>query len=178
MPNYYVYLISSLPVLIFNGQPPFSFESFLQLCRGLIPDRDIEIIKITSEKPGYIYKGKQTVLKGWFSFETALRNEFVKIRASHRHIDPAPYLRQDGYTGPSLFHAVMSAHRNPSLLESERALDQERWNFLEELERGHYFDIDFLIVYAFKLLILERWERINAADKIRLMEGVLAKIVK
>lgn len=165
-------------MLIFNGQLPLSFEKFLQLCQGLIPDRDIEIIKITSEKTDYVYKGKQLVLKKWFSFETALRNEFVKIRASYRHIDPVPYLRQDGDTGFSLFHAVMSAHRNPSLLDSERALDQERWNFLEELERGHYFDLDFLIVYALKLLILERWERINAADKIRLMEGVLTKVVE
>ncbi len=176
MPNYYVYLISSLPVLTFNGQPPFSFEKFLQLCLGLIPERDIEIIKITAEETGFIYKGKQPVLKQWFSFETALRNEFVKIRASYRHIDPAPYLRADGYTGVSLFHAAMSAHRNPSLLDSERALDQERWNFLEELERGHYFDLDFLIVYALKLLLLERWEKINAADKIRLMEGVLTPL--
>lgn len=163
-------------MLVFNGQAPFSFEKILQLCKGLIPDRDMEIVKITSEKTGYIYKGNQPVLKKWFSFETALRNEFVKIRASHRHIDPAPYLRQDGYSGPSLFHVVMSAHRNPSLLDSERALDQERWNFLEELERGHYFDLDFLIVYALKLLILERWDRISAADKIHLMEGVLTKV--
>lgn len=176
MPNYYIYLISSLPALIFNGQPPFSFEKFLQLCQGLISDRDIEIVKITSGKNSYIYKGNRPILKKWFSFEIALRNEFVKIRASYRHIDPVPYLRQDGYTGSSLFHVVMGAHRNPSLLDAEKVLDQERWNFLEELERGHYFDLDFLIVYALKLLLLERWERISAADKIRLMEGVLTPL--
>lgn len=176
MPNYYVYLISSLPTLIFNCPPPFSFEKFLQLCFGLISAKDMDIIKITAEKTGYIYKGKQPILQKWFSFETALRNEFVKIRASYRHIDPVPYLRQDGYDGPSLFHSVMAAHRNPSLLDSERALDQERWNFLEELARGHYFDLDSLVVYALKLTILERWEKIGAADKIRLMEDVLAPL--
>ena len=44
---------------------------------------------------------------------------------------------------------------------------------MDELATGHYFDLDFLISYALKLLILERWERINSADKPRLLEEVL-----
>ena len=35
------------------------------------------------------------------------------------------------------------------------------------------FDLDFLIVYALKLLILERWEKVNSADKAALLKEVL-----
>ena len=40
---------------------------------------------------------------------------------------------------------------------------------------GHYFDIDFLITYALKLLILERWENMRALDKERALEDLLKK---
>jgi hypothetical protein len=52
-------------------------------------------------------------------------------------------------------------------------LDEARWRMLEELCVGHYFDLDFLIIYALKLLILERWQRIRTADGGRLLEEVL-----
>ena len=31
-----------------------------------------------------------------------------------------------------------------------------RWEFIEQEEAGHYFDLDFLILYFLKLQILER----------------------
>lgn len=68
----------------------------------------------------------------------------------------------------------MNAHRNPSILEAERMLDGERWCMLDELSLGHYFDIDFLIVYALKILILERWERIRTADSTGKLQEILA----
>jgi len=32
------------------------------------------------------------------------------------------------------------------------------------LSMGHYFDLNFLIIYALKLGILERWARVDSAD--------------
>lgn len=171
--SYYVYLISSLPMLHFGTKPPFGFEKFLQICRRFIPEADVAAIKISAENPGYVYEGNQPTLKKWFAFDTALRNELVKIRASRKHIDPEKYLRKDSYAGPSIAHIAINAHRNPSILDAQNSLDAQRWQALDEFLMGHYFDIDFLLIYGLKLLILEKWERINSADKPKLLEEAL-----
>ncbi|MEK6727136.1 MAG: DUF2764 family protein [Candidatus Omnitrophota bacterium] len=173
MPNFYVYLISSLPMLNFEAKPPFPFEVFLSMCAEFIPQKDFESLKAISG--GQTQTPNPGIIKKIQGFDTILRNELVRIRAAHKKIDPEKYLRPDGYTGQSIYHIALAAHRNPSPLEGERILDKERWNFLDELSIGHYFDLDFLIVYASKLLILERWERINRSDKASLLEGELSK---
>ncbi len=166
MPSFHIYLISSLPMLHFGAKPPFSFEKFLELCAGLIPDEEAEILKSLTKATaaGFAYEGAQPTIKNWYAFETTLRNELVKIRAAHKKIDPSQYLRRESYADPSITHLGLAAYRNPSLLEGEKMLDEERWRVLDELTVGHYFDIDFLIVYAQKLLILERWEIIRRKD--------------
>lgn len=175
MPAYYTYLISSLPMLHFGMKPPFSYEKFIGICSRLIPEKDIEILNSISHIEIGLYQGKQPTLMKWQEFENALRNELVKIRASHKRIDPLKFMRQTTYADFSLVHIAMNAHRNPSILEGEKILDQERWHFLEGLTFGHYFDSDVLIAYALKLLLLERWEKINSTDKEKVLAETLAK---
>ena len=114
-----------------------------------------------------------STLKKWNAFDKALRNELVKIRAAHKKLDPLKYMRYEGGADPSITHIAAHAFRTPSLLEGEKILDQARWNFLDELAIGHYFDIDFLTVYANKLLIMERWEKINTLDKVKALEEAI-----
>lgn len=171
MPSYYIYLLASLPMLHFGNKPPFSFERFLEICKDKISEDDINLIKLIRED--YACAGLQPTLKKWHVFDTALRNELVKIRAGRKHLDPLKYTRGEDYIEAYISHIAMNAHRNPSILEAERALDQDRWRKLDELAVGRYFDLDVLIVYALKLLILERWERINSADKSLLLKEVL-----
>jgi len=162
-------------MLHFGIKPPISFERFLQICRELIPEEDFQILKMTSQEAGFIYTGDQPTLKKWYDFDKALRNELVKIRASRKHLDSLKFLRAEGYAEPYITHLAMNAQRNPSVLEAERALDQTRWQVLEELCAGHFFDLDFLIIYAYKLLLLERWEKIRTADKSYLLEEALSR---
>lgn len=173
MPSYYPYLISSLPMLHFGMRNPFSREKFLKICRHLIPEDDLRTLELSLETEDYLYQGNCATLKKWRGFNTLLRNELVKIRAARKHSDPKKYLRPDHCALSAITHIALAAHRNPSILEAERMLDQERWHFLDELEAGHYFDLDFLLIYSQKLMILERWQRINTADKTALLEKVL-----
>ena len=152
-------------MLHFGMRPPLSFEKFLRLCEEFIPDADVEAVKEVS------LAGYSTLpvpgLARWRAFDIALRNELTKIRASRKHLDAHRYLREDGYADPYIAHAAMAAHRTPSVIEAEKALDQERWRALDEIALGHYFDVDALVVYAYKLKILERWEQIRTTDKER-----------
>ncbi|MFH1622748.1 MAG: DUF2764 family protein [Candidatus Omnitrophota bacterium] len=162
-------------MLNFGNKPPFSFETFRGLCSGIISDEDISILKITSNESGYIYDGDQPALKKWNKFDMALRNELVKIRAGRKHVDPHKYIRKDDYFEPEITRIAANASRNTSILEAEKMLDLARWQALEDMAIGHYFDLDFLVVYALKLLILEKWNKINTADKARVLEEVLTK---
>jgi hypothetical protein len=67
----------------------------------------------------------------------------------------------------------MAANLHTSVLDAEKILDETRWKALEELATGHYFDLDFLITYSSKLLILQRWENIRSADGTILLEQAL-----
>lgn len=175
MISYYPYLTASLPSLYFGMKPPFSSNELLRKCEGVIPEGDVYVIKKVSlriSRDEVIEKN--TVLNRWKMFDADLRNELVKIRAQRKHIDPVKYLRNERYVPVDISHLLVSIARNPSIIESERLLDQIKWNFFDELVLGHYFDVEFMVVYALKLLLLEKWERINTADKAELLEQALA----
>lgn len=144
----------------------------MKQCGESIPDEDLEVVKTSSISGEYADVKMPEALKRWRAFDTALRNEIAKARAGHKHIDAARYLRRAESFDPSLAHITTSAHRSASILEGERILDEARWRALDELAAGHYFDIDHLIVYSHKLLILEKWERIRGADQARLVEDI------
>jgi len=176
MSEYYIYLISSLPMLHFGMKLPFSFQEYIVKCRQLIPEEDLRIIESASIAGSYLEVPANATLKKWQEFDIALRNELVKIRASRKKIDPLKYLRPDNFGHLQATQIAINAHRIPSLTESEKTLDQARWDFLDELSSEHYFDIDFLITYAHKLLILERWEKIVQGAGGRLLEETLGAI--
>jgi hypothetical protein len=173
--SFYVYILSSLPTLHFEGILPFSLEKFIQLCTEMIPEKDLKILQISAAiGSDFSYSGHSELLKKWCVFNVALNNEIAKVRASRKHLDPGKFLRPDGYLSADVFHIVASASRNPSLLEGEKMLDQARWHYLDELAVGHFFDLDLLLIYLQKLLILKRWNKINAADKQELLKTVSA----
>jgi Protein of unknown function (DUF2764) len=170
MVNFYPYLISSLPMLVFSAPPPFSFAEFIERCAELIPQDDLEALRSLSvEEPS---GSLNPVIRKWLRFNITLKNELVKVRAARKRVSAEDYLRPDGYAEPSFYYLALAAHRNLCPLEGEKILDIARWNFLDELSFGHYFDLDLVIIYAYKLLILERWEKINTADREALLSSI------
>jgi hypothetical protein len=163
-----------LPTLAFGAKPPFSFEVFIQKCGVFIPDTEVKsIIRISSQGAFTLQDEGSEVLQKWRYFDINLRNELARVRAARKKVDPLKYLRHDEYSEPQIIHIAALSLRNPSIFEAERALDLERWRLLDELSFGHYFDFDALIIYALKLLILERWAKIEVADKERIMRETI-----
>jgi Protein of unknown function (DUF2764) len=174
MADFYPYLIASLPMLHFGMRPPLSFERFLEVCHEFIPEKDFQVVSTLLQPEQYLEKDKRpSVIQKWIEFDTALRNELVKIRAARKHADPVTYLHPDKYSGSSLGTIASAVNVSTSILEAEKMLDEERWNALEEFATGHYFDLDLLITYAYKLLILQRWENIRNAEGTILLEEAL-----
>jgi hypothetical protein len=174
MADFYPYLIASLPMLHFGMKPPFSFERFCEVCYPLIPEKDSQILRTLPQPEHYFEKGKRhRIIQKWIEFDVALRNELVRLRALKKHIEPVTYLRPDRYRRASLAPAITAATINTTVLDAEKTLDEIRWKALEELATGHYFDLAVLITYAYKLMILQRWENIQSADGQILLEQAL-----
>jgi len=178
MPAYYTYLISSLPTLELADGLPFSLEEFLLKCEGLIPEEKIVTLRRISSSEGALEISKTArieTLKNWLDFEINLRNELARARAGRKKLGPEEFIRQPDNPQAHIIHTALSAYRNTSILDAEKFLDQERWNFLDFLSFGHYFDFDFLLIYVLKLKILERWVRIQKADKEALFNQAVLK---
>jgi hypothetical protein len=174
MPAYYTYLISSLPELNFSAKPPFGLKEFFARCRELIPEKEYAILETACGQDGYlIHRGVES-LNRWINFEIALRNELARARAARKKIDPLKFLRLPDEPEASISHLALSAYRNLSVLEAEKMLDQARWEFLEELRFGHYFDLEQLLIYGLKLKLLVRWDKIQSADKEQLLNAAIA----
>jgi hypothetical protein len=139
-------------------------EKFFSTCAELISPEDLLTLKNSLKDEGD---------SRYHDFETALRNELVRIRAQRKRLDAAKFLRRDGYADQWISHMAAGAYRNPSVIDAEKILDLERWRFLDELSIGHYFDIEVLMIYARKLSILEKWERVRIADSGKLLEEAL-----
>jgi hypothetical protein len=61
----------------------------------------------------------------------------------------------------------------PSVLDTEKSLDVYRWQKLEELGFGHFFDLDALVVYALKLMIVVRWDSVSKIDSSEVLRKTL-----
>ncbi|MFA6357469.1 MAG: DUF2764 family protein [Candidatus Omnitrophota bacterium] len=174
MGAYYTYLISSLPILNFLVKPAFSLEEFFTKCQALIPETEIKLMRNVCYQEAYLLdQALNNTLGKWANFEIDLRNELAVARAHRKKIDPLKFLRITNLSEAQVAHVAMAAYRSASILEAEKILDSARWNFLEFLSLGHYFDFDFLLIYALKLKILERWDKIQKADKETLFNQVI-----
>ena len=149
-------------MLHFEGNMPFSFEKFLKMTEGILSDRDRDVLKKIPEE--------------YTEFEIGIKNELVKVRSERKHVDGTKYLRKDGYWDTRLKHIAMNAYKSPSIIEGEKILDMARWRAFDELAAGHYFDITFLTLYARKILILEKWHKINSANKAQALEESLSGV--
>jgi len=115
------------------------------------------------------------LLRRWYEFETGLRNELARQRAAQLNRDEYAYLRTteegEDLTGKvGLPEMAREALSQETPLKAELVLLRHRWDVLEDLELGHYFDIERLIVYYLKLQILWRKRRFNREDGTNVFE--------
>ena len=154
----YYYLVASLPMLFFDGPPPFSSAAWLEACREQVAADDQAQLERISFAALDRDRDAPAVWRAYASWETALRDELAVQRAQRLGLDPVPFLRPAPfYAGlPALVKEALGAGTPKAV---EIALDRKRWSFLEELETGTQFDMGHLVVYRLKLLLLERKNR-------------------
>ena len=153
--DHYYYAVSSLPFLDFNNAPSIKFDEFVSICRSALTQKDFDIISELSLGNLRNMDSAISVLDRWKSWEGTLRNEIAILRSAELDIDSGSYIYdiESNSEAPGI---ARNAYKLDSPLLAEEYLDKARWLFLDELEHGHYFDLEKLIVYSLRLQILER----------------------
>ncbi len=110
---------------------------------------------------GRKYNSKFTI--AWVGFEVALRNAVAEERAKVLELEPSDYFvaedLADAQTDFTTAVNEWSVAANP--MEGQRALDQARWEWLNQNDAFFSFDDDELVSYAAKLLLMKRWGRLT-----------------
>jgi hypothetical protein len=168
----YYYLAASLPMLhIHMAQPPLSGVSFLELCGRFVTPADLREISQASLISNEIHP-ESGVLRQWQEIDQELRNELVRIRAKRMNIDPGPYLRP-GTPAHLWAERLRDIFEEFTPLRAEHHLMKLQWGILDDLESGHQFDRDFLVVYHIKLQILERKASFDAHRGMKRLESII-----
>jgi hypothetical protein len=169
----YYYTIASLPFLDFDSDPPFTGDEFLMACKNECNKQDFSLLQKTSlippDSPATLFNDNwgsaklntgQSLVDRFYTWERSLRNELVLLRAKKKGIDPDKYV-QEGEVRLEPVQVARSAFMNESPLAAEKILNKARWAYLDQLEVGHYFDLEKLLVYKLKLKILEQKAKAN-----------------
>lgn len=170
----YYYFVSSLPMLNLDGVAPTNSSSFLEAAADWLTADDLVALEATRLEPAPTHAAedsleareeepgpdRQTSVRREFAvMEHGLRNALVHARAGKLSRDPAAYVRPHAGDPPlDVSDVAREAVAEESPLRAERTLDRYRWSFLDQLEVGHYFDIERLQIYYLKLQLLERSE--------------------
>ncbi|MFO7849139.1 MAG: DUF2764 family protein [Spirochaetia bacterium] len=150
----YYYTLSTLPFLLYEGEAPFSLEEFYEMCRGNIAEKDLDILMhagMEPKKEGSAFPP----LARWWEWETALRNELVGYRTQKLGWEGDAHLRE-GEVVTEIFDIARNAVSQESPLQAEELLNKARWDFLDKLETGRFYELINLMVYSLKLQLLIR----------------------
>lgn len=149
----YYYTVAALPELLFDAPASIQSDYFLKFSQETLSEADFESLSQATLAPqeGVTPRG---AVKDFYDFEIALRNALVRYRAGNLKVDGSKYMREQSMAvdldaaAREIFHAS-----NP--LEGAEILDKKRWEFLEDAQSGHYFDLTKLVIYYLKLQIIE-----------------------
>lgn len=171
----YYYAVASLPTLYLDSETYPTQEEFLAHCAAWLTPAELDQLHratlqpptgrgeneaVESEQEAPTVAAEKGVLGRWMAVETGLRNELVRLRASRLHVDEEKQLVKTDepwwLSTAELEARASEAMGQSNPLRAEQVLDEYRWEVLEQLEVGHFFDVEKLIIYYLKLQILYR----------------------
>ncbi len=104
-------------------------------------------------------------LAAWVGYELALRNALVRARADALDLEPQKYLVLPELAAEvDVSDAVSQWTFAADPLAGQKVLDSARWDWIMQHENWFTFADDEIAVYAAKLILLVRWQRISSGE--------------
>jgi len=157
----YYYVVAQLPMLFFDKETSLTSEAFLEEAGKWLSEGDFallsncryDMLDTGMKKPG--------LLRHYIEGEILFRRELAMWRK----------MRKEGQDyKPESFPVSLVKEGNP--LTIEKALLKRRWDSIETLETDHHFDLEFLILYFFKLQILEKLSLFDRQKGLELFQNL------
>jgi hypothetical protein len=152
----YYYLIAELPTLFFGKEPSLTVEKFLEEAQNWMDAKDYQVLSQVDMNDFDVKKKINQVFDDYKFFENKIRSDIALWREAQK---------RDQEYKPSNF--PVSTIKEGTPLEIEVRLMEMRWQFIDELEREHHFDLGYLILYYLKLQILQRYFIFNKEEGLK-----------
>lgn len=130
----------------------------------------------------YAIKTRNIFLRAWLNFDLNVKNIFTAFNCFRFGYELSSHLVKTEQNkvvcslltskslNPEFFddelpfsHQIFKiAKSDLSLIEKEKALDKIRWDYLDENTFFHFFTIEKILSYTIKLLITERWLKLES----------------
>lgn len=158
-----------------DDTPVIESTEMLATCRLFMKISDYQDILSVSLSPDLAISGGLT--RQYYQWEISLRNDLARMRAIEQGRDSEDYQRSGAaVVGTEAVAGAAMAYSSP--LEAERYLDQKRWDTIEHLSVGHFFDMDFLRAYRLKLLIQERESLFDEEKGVSMYRSIHQHVLK
>jgi len=107
-----------------------------------------------------------TFLAAWVAWEVALRNALARARAQALDLDAEAYLVTPDLGDPDADFSRLVNEQSGAAdpLAAMQAVDRARWDWLGSHEAWFTFGDDELAVYAARLVLMTRWQRLGKAQ--------------
>ena len=151
----YYYLVASLPLLAYDAERFWTPEQLLYACRNQLSAPDERLVTAARLQDWGPVHPSCPALEGWRAWELTLRSELAALRAKRRGGESARPLSESPGV-PAAQAVARGAFAEADPLAAEEMLDRARWAVLDDLEAGHHFDINNLVVYHLRLQLLRR----------------------
>ncbi len=152
MSSSYYYFAATLPTLHFNGSTPFSLDVFRSDCQRLLRQEDYEdverVLGLRFDRP------RNGLVIEWQTFIRQIQVEVAWHRLSHEGAGAA--LNFERGFDPDVVDIINQAFKEEDLFEAEKMVMRLQWDRLERMALNHFFDFEFILIYAEKLKMLER----------------------
>jgi hypothetical protein len=146
----YYYLVAELPTLFFGKETTISIDKFLEEAHNWMDARDYQVLSQVDMNKSDPQKKINKVYDNFRLFENKIMTDIALWREAQK---------RDQEYKPANFPVSMIKEGSP--LEIEIRFMEMQWQFIDEMEREHHFDLGFLILYYLKLQILQRYFTFN-----------------
>ena len=155
-------------------------------------DQGILEMSLLDEYYQYLRQSGNGFIEKWAAFELNLRNYLTAKKCEEFSISKQaqlvgsddlverlvefPTYHKEIQTEWPLAAVIDKILENDNLLKREIAIDQLRWNLIDEINLFCYFSIEIILGYTLKLLILNRWKRVYQSEEITSYEEICENI--
>ncbi len=144
----------------------------------------------------YVINCKNDFLEKWFFYDLNIKNILTAINCRQFEIELEQQLipistENDVYTNlrkstpkrdtlvdsvPNIDRILQLTEKHNNIIEREKGIDIEKWNYLDDLTFFHYFTLEKILSFVIKLGILERWFALDVETGCKMFEMLISNL--